>query len=127
MGSGSLSESGKPLFLGRSSALAFLNRPNKRASMVFGGLDASFYQGQGRGERGIVCECCHHMCSYDELTEYCSVVRPKRFDPFLSHDPATSQTLERLPPAYSNAHNPAIEYAEGHQGQGHSEWAEPNT
>jgi len=25
----------------------------------------------GGGERGLACECCVHMCSYDEMIEYC--------------------------------------------------------
>jgi len=27
--------------------------------------------GGGGGQRGLSCECCVHMCTYDEMIEYC--------------------------------------------------------
>ena len=51
-------------FLPKHSALALLGNENamrrrRRRSIDF-------------GSQGIVCECCHHKCSFREMTQYCS-------------------------------------------------------
>jgi len=56
------------VFLPKSRALAYL-RSSKRAVYDY---DDGWNDGMGgTGQRGLACECCVHMCSYDEMTEYC--------------------------------------------------------
>lgn len=42
----------------------------KRNALSYLGRDKRFYE-FGDKYQGIVCECCYHHCSYDELSQYC--------------------------------------------------------
>ena len=56
------------MFVPKSRALSYL-RVSKRAVYDY---DDGWDDGiGGGGERGLACECCVHMCTYDEMVEYC--------------------------------------------------------
>lgn len=57
------------VFLPKSRALSYL-RTSKRAVYDYDdGWDDDVVGGVG--QRGLSCECCVHMCTYNEMIEYC--------------------------------------------------------
>ena len=62
------------VFVPRSRALSYLRASAKRAVYDYDDL----WDSGGGGERGLACECCVHMCSYDEMIEYCRQPHPRK-------------------------------------------------
>ena len=58
------------VFLPKSRALSYL-RTSKRAVYDYDDDWDDDVIGAGGGQRGLSCECCVHMCTYDEMIEYC--------------------------------------------------------
>ena len=55
------------VFVPKSRALSYL-RASKRTVYDY---DDGWDDNAGGGQRGLACECCVHMCTYDEMIEYC--------------------------------------------------------
>jgi len=58
------------VFVPKWRALSYLHARKRAVYDYDDGWDAGG-GGGGGGERGLACECCVHMCSYDEMIEYC--------------------------------------------------------
>ena len=60
-------------FLSKSQALAYLqNGSSSRRSKRSAAASARTRARKRHGYQGIICECCHNMCTFYELTQYCA-------------------------------------------------------
>jgi len=81
------------IFVPKWRALSYLRTSKRTVYDYDDGWDDGV-TGSG-GQRGLACECCVHMCSYNEMLEYCQ--RPQQLLKRLALS-AARQTAENLSP-----------------------------
>ena len=75
---------GGGVFVPKWRALSYLRAAKRAVYDYDDGWDGGG-GGGGGGERGLACECCVHMCTYHEMTEYCQQP-PRRLSPVQQTD-----------------------------------------